>query len=83
MILGRLQDQIGSILRRGTESHLSRYDYLQRRLGSTNVAIDSEYRSTFNGYYRMQRRSKDWARTGRAKAVPAEEVAKKAESLFR
>ena len=60
MILDRLQDQIDSILGRITESYLRRYDHLQRRLASTNVAVDSEYRSTFNGYYRMQRRSKDW-----------------------
>lgn len=60
VILVRLQDQIDGILARITESHLSRYDRLQSRLASTNVAIDAEYRSTFNGYYRMQRRSKDW-----------------------
>lgn len=60
MILDRLQDQVDSILGRITESGLRRYDYLQRRLAPTNVAVDSEYRRTFNGYYKMQRRSKDW-----------------------
>lgn len=60
MILDQLQDQIGTILSRITDSHLSRYDYLQRCLISTNVAVDSKYRATFNGYYRMRSRSKDW-----------------------
>ena len=60
MILDRLQKRIDSILRRVTYSHLSRYDYLQRRLASTDVAMDIEYRSAFNSYYRIQRRSRDW-----------------------
>ncbi|MCX6636162.1 MAG: hypothetical protein NT090_13940 [Acidobacteria bacterium] len=60
MILNQLHDQMDSILGRITESHLSRYDHLQRCLASSNVAADSKYRSTFSGYYRMQRRSKDW-----------------------
>ncbi len=60
MVLDRLQDGLEFILGRITESHLSRYDYLQRSLLTTNVVEDSSYRVTFNGYYRMQRRRQDW-----------------------
>jgi hypothetical protein len=60
VILNCLLADIDTILARITESHLSRYDYLQHSLLITNVASDKSYQSTFNGYYRMQRRRQDW-----------------------
>jgi len=60
MILNGLLANIDTILSRITESHLSRYDYLQRSLLITNVASDGTYQSRFNGYYRMRQRSRDW-----------------------
>ena len=60
MILTRLLTDTDTILERITESQLSRYDHLQRLLPIINVAEDREYQTTFNGYYRMQRRARDW-----------------------
>src|SRR5437867_13228892 len=60
MVLDYLSREIDSILGRITESHLKRYDRLQRFLLSTNVASNDAYQSTFNGYYRMQRRNHEW-----------------------
>src|SRR5438132_13037166 len=60
MVLDYLSGDIDSILERITESHLKRYDRLQRSLLSTDVASNDVYQSIFNGYYRMQRRQKDW-----------------------
>jgi hypothetical protein len=60
MILSDLSANIDTILSRITESHLSRYDYLQRSLLIVNVTSHSTYQSTFNGYYQMRQRSRDW-----------------------
>ena len=60
MILELLAVSIDGILDRITTSHLRSYDYLQRYLGSTDVASDRSFQRTFNGYYRMQRRPKAW-----------------------
>lgn len=59
-LLELLLSSADKILDRITLSHLSRYDRLQRALCVTNVAADPHYQRTFNGYYRMQRRLRDW-----------------------
>lgn len=60
MILTRLLADIDAVLDRIKESHLSRYDYLQRALLTTNVASDTTYQSTYKGYYQMRQRSREW-----------------------
>lgn len=62
MILNRLESDIDAVFARITEPQLHRYDQLQRSLLVTNVASDIPYQTTFNGYYRMQRRTQDWYR---------------------
>ncbi len=62
MILNRLASDIDAVFARITEPQLRRYDQLQRSLLVTNVASDIPYQTTFNGYYRMQRRTQDWYR---------------------
>ncbi len=57
IILHDLLATVDPVLTRITESHLSRYDQLQRSLRTTNVASDSRFQSTFNGHHRMQRRT--------------------------
>ncbi len=60
MILTRLLADIDIVLTRITGAQLSRYERLQRGLLTINVAEDRQYQATFNGYYRMQRRTQDW-----------------------
>ena len=60
MIIELLLRNVDEIFGRITLSQLSRYDKLQRSLCAIDVAADQDYQRTFNGYYRMQRRTRDW-----------------------
>jgi hypothetical protein len=59
-MLHLLLGSVDKILDRITLSHLSRYETLQRELCATNVAADPNYQRTLRGYYKMQRRRRDW-----------------------
>jgi hypothetical protein len=57
-----LSGDIDAVLVRITLSHLERYKALLDDLSKKNVASDLGYQRIFNGFYKMQRRSKDWYR---------------------
>ncbi len=60
MIIDLLASNVEAIVRRITVSQLSRYDRLQRSLCATDVTADPDYQRMFNGYYRMQRKRREW-----------------------
>jgi hypothetical protein len=60
MILAQLLHNIDVVLARISPSQLERYDTLQRSLHATDVSSDKKYQRVFNGFYRMQKRQKDW-----------------------
>ena len=62
VILDDLLKDVDEILRRITTSHLQRYDTLQTDLLKKNIDSDLGYQCLFNGFYRMQRRTKEWYR---------------------
>ena len=59
-LLRELVEHRETVLGRITDSHLRRYDTLQRTLHATDVSADREYQKLFNGFYRMQRRRAEW-----------------------
>ncbi len=60
MILSRIFNDIDTILERLADTNLSAYDYLQRTVLSTNVFEDKQFQRSFNGYYRMRQRTREW-----------------------
>lgn len=60
MVLNSLLNNLDAILGRITASHLRRYQSLQADLRTKDVASDEAYQRTFNGFYKMQRRTREW-----------------------
>lgn len=59
-ILDSLVSNLEIILGRIDQRELRRYDFLQTTFRVRNVASDNEFQRTFNGFYRMRSRKRDF-----------------------
>ena len=59
-LMQKLDEALPQILARLRTSHLDRYTFLRERLQNCDVSTDCVFQRTFNGLYRIQKRSIEW-----------------------
>jgi hypothetical protein len=58
--IGRLIEDAAHIVGEIKVSHLQRYDWLQGMLRRTDVTKDREFQRTFNGFFKMGKKTPEW-----------------------